>query len=87
MGIVNYLSEIADEDHISVRKLWMDEIPEFITVNSLINKYGPLQKDGLEVVIGEYDDPFNQQQNIVIHNVSECGNTIIYGAMGSGKSY
>ena len=63
----------------------MDEIPEFITVNSLINKYGPLQKDGLEVVIGEYDDPFNQQQNIVIHNVSECGNTIIYGAMGSGK--
>ena len=85
VGIVNYLSEIADEDHISVRKLWMDEIPEFITVNSLINKYGPLQKDGLEVVIGEYDDPFNQQQNIVIHNVSECGNTIIYGAMGSGK--
>ena len=85
VGIVNYLSEIADEDHISVRKLWMDEIPEFITVNSLINKHGPLQKDGLEVVIGEYDDPFNQQQNIVIHNVSECGNTIIYGAMGSGK--
>lgn len=85
VGIVNYLSEIADEDNISVRKLWMDEIPEFITVNSLINKYGPLSKDSPEVVIGEYDDPFNQQQNIVIHNVSECGNTIIYGAMGSGK--
>lgn len=85
MGIVNYLSEIADEDNISVRKLWMDEIPEFITVNSLINKYGPLSKDSPEVVIGEYDDPFNQQQNIVVHNVLECGNTIIYGATGSGK--
>lgn len=85
VGIVNYLSEIADEDHISVRKLWMDEIPEFITVNSLINKYGPLSKDSPEVVIGEYDDPFNQQQNIVVHNVLECGNTIIYGATGSGK--
>ena len=85
VGIVNYLSEIADEDNISVRKLWMDEIPEFITVNSLINKYGPLSKDSPEVVIGEYDDPFNQQQNIVVHNVLECGNTIIYGATGSGK--
>lgn len=64
MGIVNYLSEIADEDNISVRKLWMDEIPEFITVNSLINKYGPLSKDSPEVVIGEYDDPLTSNRTL-----------------------
>ncbi len=86
VGIVNYLSEIADEDHISVRKLWLDEIPAYITVSGLAEKYSYVHEDrSLEVIIGEYDDPFNQEQNILSLNISEAGNTIIYGSAGSGK--
>ena len=39
----------------------------------------------LELVIGEYDDPDNQSQNLLTLPLSENGNTIIFGSSGSGK--
>ena len=39
----------------------------------------------LEPVIGEIDDPFNQCQNLMTLSITESGNTLIYGAAGSGK--
>ena len=43
------------------------------------------EKNIINPIIGEYDDPFNQLQNVLTLNLSEDGNTIIYGSADSGK--
>lgn len=37
-------------------------------------------------IIGEYDDPANQRQDILTLPITEGGNTAIYGMAGSGKT-
>lgn len=48
-------------------------------------EYSSENAKGIRVVIGEYDDPTNQKQNILTQEFDEVGNTIIYGNSGSGK--
>ena len=36
-------------------------------------------------IIGEYDDPDNQSQNVLTLPLSREGNTIIFGSAGNGK--
>ena len=43
------------------------------------------QSEGINAIIGEYDDPYSQKQGIVDLNLSRDGNTIIYGNAESGK--
>lgn len=86
--ITNYLCHIAEEENIKVRPLWLDPIPEKIYVDELISKYqySPQNRNMIEAVIGEYDDPANQNQGILTLLLSQNGNTIIYGTNGSGKT-
>lgn len=87
VSIVKYLSALADAEHISARRLWLPPLPAFIYLNDLIQKYhwkpDPL---ALEPVIGEYDDPFNQSQELLTIPFFRKGNALIYGAVGSGKT-
>lgn len=87
VGIVNYLSDLAKDENVSVTPLWLDEIPAMILLEDVISKYkfGNRSKYMLEAVIGEYDDPFNQSQNILTLPLSEKGNTIVFGNAVSGK--
>lgn len=86
VAIVKYLSDLAKEESISVRRLWLDAIPDFIYVDKLVEKYQYKAKSLLLApVIGEYDDPFNQRQELLTLPLSEEGNAIIYGSAGSGK--
>lgn len=39
----------------------------------------------MKPVVGEVDDPFNQNQFPLVLPISDGGNTIIYGTAGSGK--
>lgn len=85
--IVKYLSELAAEENISTRSLWLPPIPEFIYIDDLEKKYG--KSDGgntLCPVIGEYDDPFNQRQSVLTMPLSSEGNCVIFGAAGNGKA-
>ncbi len=85
-NIVKYLSDIAKKQNIFINKLWLDKIPEFIYVDDLKKKYGyKTHKLDINPIIGEYDDPSNQMQNLLTLPLSENGNTIIYGSAGSGK--
>ena len=43
------------------------------------------QKFVINPIIGEFDDPNNQRQDILTLPLSAEGNTIIYGSTGSGK--
>lgn len=87
VALVKYLSDIATEEGIHERTLWMDEIPAIVYVDELIKKYG-IRNDLphiLKPVVGEVDDPFNQNQFPLVLPISDGGNTIIYGTAGSGK--
>lgn len=87
VGIVKYLSELAEEEDVAVRPLWLPPIPEFIYVDRLEEKYSFCkERYTLRPIIGEYDDPFNQKQGVLTIPFSDDGNCMIYGSTGSGKS-
>ncbi len=85
-NIVKYLDEIAKQNNIETRKLWLDKIPAKIFVEDLKKKYS-FNKEPLNInpIIGEYDDPYNQRQGLLTLPLTNNGNTLIYGAPGSGK--
>lgn len=87
VAIVKYLSDIAEEEAIYERPLWLDPIPEFIYIDDLEKKYS-VKAGGthLNPVVGEYDDPFNQKQGVLTVPFSDEGNCLVYGAIGNGKT-
>ncbi len=85
-SVVKYLSDIAREENITIKKLWLEKIPEKIYVDSLKSKYNFNKKNFvLNPLIGEYDDPDSQNQYLLTLPFSEFGNAIVYGIAGSGK--
>lgn len=87
VAIVKYLSDLAGEEKIKVRPLWLDPIPSFIFVDDIEKKYAISNKGTvLNPVVGEYDDPFNQKQGVLTVPFSSEGNCLIYGATGNGKT-
>lgn len=87
VAIVNYLSTLADEEHITVRSLWLEPIPAFIYVADLERKYFYQAEEFiLNPIIGELDDPFNQRQELLMVPFSTEGNCLVYGATGNGKA-
>ncbi len=65
-NILKYLSDIAAEQHISCKPLWLDAIPSFITVDDLSNKYNYIKDDyDINPIIGEYDVPSMQAQHLL----------------------
>ncbi len=87
VSIVKYLSDLANEEEISVRPLWLPPIAPQIYVDDLERKYGTTSKGTvLCPVVGEYDDPFNQKQGVLTVPFSAEGNCLIYGSTGNGKT-
>ena len=85
-SIVKYLVNLATTENITIKQLWLDRIPELIYVESLRKKYHKKkERFNLKPIIGEFDDPNNQRQDILTLPLTEDGNTIIYGSTGSGK--
>lgn len=87
VAIVRYLSDLAAEDQVSARELWLPPLPETICLNDLRDKYG-WKADTLELepVVGEYDDPFNQTQGLLTLPFTREGNVLVYSAAGGGKT-
>lgn len=84
--VVEYLSEIARQNNIQIKKLWLDKIPSKIFVDSLKRKYS-FERVLFDInpVIGEYDDPSSQKQFLLTVPFSKKGNAVVYGITGSGK--
>ncbi len=86
LNIVKYLAQLADKQNIVCKPLWLDKIPDFITVENLANKYNYQKRNfDLNIIIGEYDIPNMQEQRLLTMPLSLEGNAMIYGASGSGK--
>lgn len=82
-NILKSISQAANSKGLVADKLWLDIIPKEIFVNNLIKKYNfkPI-KWKLRAIIGEYDDPNNQRQDLLTLDLTENPNTLIYGASG-----
>lgn len=85
--ITEYLLNIAEEEGIKVRPLWLEPIPQCILLDDVRKKYNvSSNKFDLNPVIGEYDDPSHQRQCVLRLPISKEGNTVVYGVAGSGKT-
>lgn len=85
-NIIKYLQTLAENEHLTPHKLWLERIPNEIFVEKLKKKYRfRTEKHVINPIIGEYDDPANQKQYLLTLPLSKEGNTIIYGTAGSGK--
>ena len=86
--ITKYLADLAKQEGIKVKPLWLEPIPAMINLDKLKEKYrvGSTEKFLLNPVIGELDNPAKQSQEILRMPISKEGNAIIYGAAGSGKT-
>ena len=83
MSIINE----AVEDDYQNHQLWLDNIPSKIFYQKTVNKYKPkVELNNIDSLIGEYDDPENQNQGYVSLPITTGGNTVIVGANGMGKN-
>ena len=85
-NILKHIIKISEENNLTTNKLWLEKILPEIFVDNLVNKYNyQVESFILNPVIGEYDDPSNQRQDLVTLNLTEEGNSSIFGSSGSGK--
>ena len=82
-NVLNYICQAAKAKNMEAKKLWLDKIPAEIFVNDLMNKYHfKPEKWQIKPIVGEYDDPSNQRQDLLTIDFNDTGNTIIYGIDG-----
>ncbi|MDR2106594.1 MAG: type VII secretion protein EssC [Coriobacteriales bacterium] len=92
VAVLEHLVQVAQDEQLTAPALWLDPIPEVITVDELLEKYCHSEDDApkdpliLNPVIGELDDPGNQRKALLTLPLSQEGNAIIYGSTGSGKA-
>ena len=84
--ITKYLSTIAQEENISVRKIWLEPLDSIIRLDELNEIYLQQVTSLINPLIGEIDDPVQQRRLPLNLNVLSDGNTIVYGTVGSGKT-
>ncbi len=85
LNLVQYLSDLAKKENIVTKPLWLERISVNLMLEQLLKKYQyqkiPFQ---LELIVGEYDVPKRQEQNLFTIPIFK-GNVLLYGASGSGK--
>lgn len=85
-NVLKYICNLAEREKIFSPRLWLPNIPKDIYIESLIKKYNYVpEKFKLEAIIGEYDDPSNQKQDILKYELGSTGNTIIYGTSSANR--
>lgn len=85
-NIIKYLSSIAISENIKTKQLWLDKIPDMIYLQDIRNKYNyQYQYNNISPIIGEYDDPLNQKQDVLTIPLTREGNALLFGSADSGK--
>ena len=85
-NILGSIIETADRLGVKSDSLWLDNIPNDIYIDNIVNKYNiSFYKNIIEAIIGEYDDPSNQRQFVLKVNLNNNGNTIIFGSDGNDR--
>ena len=86
-AITEYIEKISNEEGIKIKPIWLPQIPEKIYIEDLEEKYDiNYDKNKIEPLIGEYDDPENQRQMPLCLPLSTQANLALFGMSGSGKN-
>lgn len=84
-NIVKYIYNLGKKENLKTSTLWLDPIPEEIFVDDIKKKYHYKPTPyHINPVIGEYDNPSQQEQGILTLDLMN-GNAIIWGQPGAGK--
>ncbi len=78
-NILKYICLMAEKMNVKADNLWLEKIPANIYVEQLILKYKFNFNNKVSAIIGEYDDPANQRQNILSLTLGSESNTIVFG--------
>ena len=79
-AVMNEIIKVAKDSNRFAKRLWLENIPEDITIEEIEKKYNITYKeDEFDVLVGEYDAPELQQQYPLIYNLLNDGNTEIVG--------
>ena len=85
-NVLNYIINTAKTEKLKIKPLWLSKIPGVIYIDKLLEKYEWKKEDFvLNPIVGEYDVPNKQEQNILTAPFSAQGNMLLYGSAGSGK--
>ena len=77
-AVLNEIINVSKQSNKVVRRLWLDNIPEVITIDNTIKKYNiDSSKKDFSLLIGEYDAPELQQQHPLLYNLLSDGNLSI----------
>ena len=85
LNILKYIVNIANTENVKVNSLWLDNIPEKIYVDKLIDKYSFNDDGKIIAILGEYDNPELQQQGLLTLELNEEGNSLFYGSSGTDR--
>ena len=78
-NVLKYICLMAEKVNLKANNLWLDRIPDKIYVDNLVDKYKFNFGQSISAIIGEYDDPANQSQNILTLPLNSEANTVIFG--------
>lgn len=84
VAIVEYLSELAHTNGIQTRQLWEQELPKKLDLDEL--QMNAAEEKTTTVFLGKVDDPEMQTQFPLRLDLETCGNIMVVGEAGSGKT-
>ncbi|MBR3157757.1 MAG: type VII secretion protein EssC [Atopobiaceae bacterium] len=82
-AVITQIEEAAHVAGKQAQRLWLDPLPDVITLEQLLAKYGMPRAQGLTMAVGEADDPERQRQFLYTIDLSESGNVLMYGSQNS----
>lgn len=89
---VAYIAKYAKDNRIPpAEKIWEDSLAERIPLSAVCKegfdgRVWPENKAGLNITIGEVDDPKHQTKFPLVVPFTECGHVVVYGAPSTGKT-
>ena len=79
--IVDYVNQMAEEmSYQNAKPLWMPELPEVLQLEEIAGG----KKDDL--ILGLYDDPENQRQDILCYSPTKQGHLAVLGGPATGRT-
>lgn len=78
-NVLKYLCNLAKRENVYTKKLWLDSINENIYVDDIVKKYNYSYPEVVTAVLGEYDAPSKQYQDLLTLRFDIEGNTLLYG--------
>ena len=83
-AVLEQIEQASRASGKQARRLWLDPLPEQVSLLDLRHRYGSWEDGVLTCVVGEADDPGNQRRFLYRLDLAQVGNVMLYGSQSSG---